>query len=284
MPKFENFLQAVEYSPVVEKLKEYNTTISPSPFIFTSKNIQFNTHLVTFEERTKAIELITHKWRKDNVFPALKGWRDELYPVYGPQGKPIFVIERAAAVLFGISTFGVHVNAFVRNQDIIKMWVAKRSSTKQTWPGVLDNCVAGGMPYNYSTKETVVKECDEEASIPESLASNARSVSIISYYTKSKDGLQPETEYIYDLELPVDYTPIPKDGEVECFYLWTLDEVKQSILNGDWKPNCSLVALEFMMRHSYITADNEPNYLDISYRLHRRLDFPGPKKANELKQ
>lgn len=168
MPKFENFLQAVEYcdcvpyvqaselglpfeledvligtllEPVVEKLKEYNTVISPSPFIITSTNVQFNTHLVTMEERSKAIELLTHQWRKDKVFPALVGWRDELYPVYGKQGTLAFVIERAAAALFGISTFGVHVNAFIRDQGVIKMWVAKRSLTKQTWPGVLDNCV-----------------------------------------------------------------------------------------------------------------------------------------------
>ncbi|CAO3621391.1 unnamed protein product [Cunninghamella blakesleeana] len=236
------------------------------------------------EDRSKAIELLTHQWRKEKVFPALAGWRDELYPVYGKHGVPAFVIERAAAALFGISTFGVHINVFIRDQGVIKMWVARRSLSKQTWPGVLDNCVAGGMPFTYSTKETVIKECDEEASIPESLASNARSVSIISYYTKSNDGLQPETEYIYDLELPVDYKPTPKDGEVECFYLWTLDEVKQSILNGDWKPNCSLVALEFMMRQGYITADEEPDYVEISNRLHRKLEFPSPKKANELKQ
>ena len=46
--------------------------------------------------------------------------------------------------------------------------------------------------------------------------------------------------YIFDLGLPNDFTPTPKDGEVDCFYLWDMDQVKKTILNGEWKPNCAL--------------------------------------------
>lgn len=74
------------------------------------------------------------------------GWRDELYPVYGDDSRAdniAFVMERAATPLFGIPTFGVHVNGFSRDASTgeKKMWVARRALTKQTWPGVLDNCV-----------------------------------------------------------------------------------------------------------------------------------------------
>lgn len=159
--------------------------------------------------------------------------------------------------------------------------------------------MAGGITYQYSTKETVVKECDEEASIPPSIADKAINAGIVSYYTYTENGLQPETQYVFDLEIPIDFQPTPKDGEVECFYLWSMDEaciinhplhckysnrerwqVQRSILNNEWKPNCALVAIDFMIRHGIITADNEPDYIDIICRTHRKLEFPNPRKAN----
>ncbi|ORX51265.1 hypothetical protein DM01DRAFT_1087532 [Hesseltinella vesiculosa] len=269
--------------PVLNELVAYNQTLDPCPFVICDTAVHFNEHITTMDERTKTVETLMNHWRTQQTFSALAGWRNELYAVYGKDGQPAFVMERAATPLFGISTFGVHVNGFVLDQGEIKMWVARRSLSKPTWPGVLDNCVAGGIPYGYSTKETVVKECDEEANIPESLAQHAKNVSVVSYYTTSQYGLQPETEFVFDLELPLDYQPTPKDGEVECFYLWTLDQVKESVLRGDWKPNCALVVVDFMMRHAYITADNEPDYIDISYHLHRRLEFPCPKIALAIK-
>ena len=54
--------------------------------------------------------------------------------------------------------------------------------------------MAGGISYEYSTKATVVKECDEEASIPTPIAETATNVGMISYYTFTEYGLQPETQ------------------------------------------------------------------------------------------
>lgn len=33
--------------------------------------------------------------------------------------------------------------------------------------------------------------------------------------------------YIFDLELPKDFVPTPRDGEVDCFYFWPLEKVKK---------------------------------------------------------
>jgi len=43
---------------------------------------------------------------------------------------------------------------------------------------------------------------------------------------------------------------------------------------GAFKPNCALVVLEFLVRHGILTAENEPDYVEIVARLHRRLEFP----------
>jgi hypothetical protein len=101
----------------------------------------------------------------------------------------------------------------------------------------------------------------------------------VTYYTYTTGGLQPEIQYIFDLEMPADFTPTPQDGEVDCFYLWPLEKVKETILNNEWKSSSALVAIEFMMRHSFITPDEEPDYIDITYHLHRRLEFPTPRKG-----
>ncbi|CAO3591878.1 unnamed protein product [Absidia cylindrospora] len=265
--------------PVTKALMDYNKTLVPAPFTFSDNSVKFNSHVQTMDQRTQVVSELMTKWRLDKAFPALAGWRDELYAVYGSDGLPAFVMERAATPLFGVATFGVHLNVFTRDQGQIKMWVARRALTKPTWPGALDNCVAGGIPYTYSTKETVMKECDEEASIPESISQNAWNAGVVCYYTSTEHGLQPEYQYVYDLELPIDFQPTPKDGEVECFYLWDLEQVKQHMLKGEFKPNCALVAIDFMVRHGFITADNDPDYINISAHLHRKLEFPGPKKS-----
>lgn len=47
----------------------------------------------------------------------------------------------------------------------------------------------------------------------------------VSYFHEALDGLEPETEFIYELELPIDFIPTPQDGEVSDFYLWDVEQV-----------------------------------------------------------
>ena len=46
-----------------------------------------------------------------------------------------------------------------------------------------------------------------------------------SYYYEDERGLFPETQFVFDLQLPIDFTPTVSDGEVSEFYMWTLAEV-----------------------------------------------------------
>jgi hypothetical protein len=127
---------------VMDALASYNQTVTPAPFVLTGDTMTFADHLQTMDQRTKAVSALMDQWRQDKTFPALAGWRDELYAVYGSDGRPAFVMERAATPLLGVATFGVHINAFTRDtHGKIKMWVARRAATKPTWPNCLDNCV-----------------------------------------------------------------------------------------------------------------------------------------------
>ncbi len=44
--------------------------------------------------------------------------------------------------LLGILVFGIHLTGYVRTEDGgYKMWIARRSLSKATYPGMLDNMV-----------------------------------------------------------------------------------------------------------------------------------------------
>ena len=213
----------------------------------------------------------------------LKGWRNELYPVYGPEGEFLFEMERAASSLFGIVTYGVHMTGYVEDEEKgLMVWVPRRSRTKQTFPSMLDNTVAGGMSTGERPFECAVREGMEEASLPEDIVKNhARSTGCVSYvYVRDSraggetDLLQPEVEYVYDIKLPVDVVPKPCDSEVQEFHLWTIEQCKQALANREFKPNCAVILIDFFIRHGILTPKNEPDYLQIIARLHRLLEFP----------
>ena len=85
----------------------------------------------------------------------------------------------------------------------VKMWVARRSATKPTYPGMLDNMVAGGLGFGHSPRYTVLKESMEEATIPIEIAKNAIPVGTISYtkLSKNEKDTQPETQVLYKKKL-----------------------------------------------------------------------------------
>jgi hypothetical protein len=88
---------------------------------------------------------------------------------------------------------------------------------------------------------------------------------------KEKDLISPEILYVYDLEVPEDLILKPNDDEVEEFYLMPIDQVEEAIQNKEFKPNSAVVMLDFFIRHGIISPENEPNFVEIITRMHRRL-------------
>jgi len=233
---------------------------------FEANKIQLNPALrgLTLEEKSQAIAQVNLQLKQQGV---IKGWRNELLPISTHyHSKPLLLLERASVPMYGAKAYGVHINGFVRNattEQISKLWVAKRSQTKSTWPGMLDHIVAGGQPYGVSLAENVAKECAEEASIPPALAKTAKPTGIVSYIglDETKQYIKRDTLFCYDLELPETFQPVPNDSEVECFQLqelhWVLqrllttttDDNNNSIISGQqFKPNCNLVIIDFFIR------------------------------------
>ena len=187
-------------------------------------SVSLHNWLDTPFKRTAAIKEVSERWRDTRLFDNVCGpnkWRDELYPVYadpfGPHDHPsaaaageilnfVFELERSACALFGVVTYGVHMNIYkevdVDGKKSLQVWTPTRSQTKQTcvypsfhsgvgnlsscerrFPGLLDNSVAGGLPSGMSMFESMVKECMEEASIADyAVRKYARATGAISYF------------------------------------------------------------------------------------------------------
>ncbi|KAK4193811.1 putative NUDIX hydrolase 3 superfamily [Podospora australis] len=257
----------------------------------TARTVSLWHQLPTYEERTSQAARLTQYWRQNETFKMLKTWRNELWPVYGRKGELLLSLERASMGLFGTTRFGVHMNAFIRRADEtskypFRIWVPKRAITKPNYPGMLDNAVAGGLMTNEDPFECIIREADEEASLPEDvMRKNTVETGIITYIqiTDERTGgeagyIYPECQWVYDLELPSDNSvvPTPKDGEVESFNLRTVEEIQEQLAQGLWKPNCAVVMLDFFVRHGIYTRENEPHYDALYARSHRLIPFPGP--------
>lgn len=203
----------------------------------------------------------------------IQNWRGERYGVKRFFAQPpLFEIERAATPFFGIGGFGVHLNGFVRKADGLYMWIARRAADRYICPDKLDNIVAGGQPVGLSLRENLLKECAEEAAIPVDVAQKARPVGAIRYCMETPDGVKPDTIFCYDLELDEAFIPQNTDGEVASFTLMPIEEVAEIVRTGDdFKFNCNLVIIDFLIRHGLITADQEPDYERLMLGLQGQL-------------
>ena len=222
--------------------------------------------LTGFEGRSEAMDGPLRQLAAEG---RIEAWRDEPYPVTPDwHVPPLMRMERAACPHFGIRAFGVHLNGFVRKADGLHMWIARRAYDKPTFPGMLDNMVAGGQPLGIGLMDNVIKECAEEAGIPKSIARKAVPIGMISYTHQPPEGCKPDQMFCFDLELPEDFSPRVTDGEVAEFYLWPVEKVAAIVRETfEFKFNCNLAIIDFLIRHGVIAPDSEADYAALAHGL-----------------
>jgi isopentenyldiphosphate isomerase len=239
----------------------------PETFAVEPDRITLVPTLDTPDRRTAAVETVLLRLEARGV---VKGWRGERYPVNPIEGgSMLMAMERAAVPHFGVRAYGVHMTGFVRRDDGLHIWVARRAHDKPTYPGMLDNTVAGGQPVGIGLKENLIKECGEEAGIPRAIAEQAVPVGTISYVFEEEGTLKPDVQYCFDLELPADFVPRNADGEIAEFMLWPVERVAAVVRDtADFKFNCNLVIIDFLVRHGVVPPEH-PDYLAICRGLRR---------------
>lgn len=144
-------------------VKDYIVQNYSHNFKFNGNVVEINPDLNTVEKRTSAIDTMLREMREKSNFLTLKGWREETYDIKTnfDDDTILFRMERSATCeslfnitivnssdicfvsgLFGLRQYGVDINGYVNHPEKgLCLWMQRRSKTKQTWPGYLDNFV-----------------------------------------------------------------------------------------------------------------------------------------------
>lgn len=241
----------------------------PEVFAVTAEAAGFAPGLDTPERRSAALAEVVRDWHGNGLLRRVSG---ELLAVGAGMGEPpLFLIDRSAVQAFGFSATGVHVNGYVEEPDGLHVWIAERAAGRHSYPGMLDNMVAGGQPAGLSLMENVVKEAGEEAGIPPALAGTARPAGAVTYCLETEAGLRPDILYVYDLQLPAGFQPHNSDGEVAHFELWPVSRLAETVRDtARFKFNCNLVIIDFLIRRG-VLGPEEPDYAAILASLRPAL-------------
>jgi isopentenyldiphosphate isomerase len=223
----------------------------------------------------------------DSPIKAMRKWHDEAVPVYyvptpSGQREHVMDIDRCGANLFSFPGYGVHMTGYTTTPsgEIHRIWVPRRSFTKSTYPGMLDNTVGGTLRAGETPLECIIRESCEELCIPEEYT-RARILPCgmlachlwRAEHDPSAPAYERQVQYIYELEMDADIVPRIGDGEVAEVALMSVDEIRDRLVQGEFKHNTALTYLAFFIRHGIITAENEPDFEEIVNRMHRSYDM-----------
>ena len=245
----------------------------PNYFLIKKNKVLLKNGLNNFNKRTYAINKVFEYLVKEKLI--LTKHR-EYFPVFKFfDSKAILKAQRAVGSFFGFQFFGVHLNGYLKKKNKYFMWVGKRSNDGN-FPNDLDQISAGGLPYNVSVKNNLIKESFEEANIDKSLVLNSKYQGTISYRVETFLGLSRHILFCYSLELPDEFTPKNNDGEIVKFYLWKIEKILEIIKNSrKFKFDCALVILLFALKKKLIKSKK------IRMMLNDRLDLKILRKFKE---
>ncbi|WP_250865432.1 NUDIX hydrolase family protein [Caballeronia sp. INSB1] len=226
----------------------------PDVFEIDEAAVRLNPSLADVNARSAALGAVIGALYAEGRIP---GWRDETYAVRNDfDAPPLAFIERAASRFFGTMTYAVHLNGIVKYRDKApQLWIARRSETKATDPGMLDNIVAGGIGWGFELMPTLVKECWEEAGMSAGLAQTAERGRTFHVLQSLPEGTQAEQIFVYDVFLSPDFAPRNQDGEVGEHRLARIEDVARWIEEGELTVDASLATLDCMLRRQWIGED-----------------------------
>ncbi len=187
----------------------------------------------------------------------VRAWRDELFAITDPAtGCHLALTERAASRFWGTLTLGAHANGYVADARgrPTHLWVAQRSLSKATDPGMRDNLVGGGVPQGQTPHQTLVREGWEEAGLTPAQMAPARPGRVLRLHRDIPEGLQLEDLHSFDLALPPGLVPRNQDGEVAGFECLPVADALALAASGAMTVDAELVTLDFALRHRLLPA------------------------------
>lgn len=207
---------------------------------------------VPAEQRNRVLGRINAKLRCQGLVTA---WRDESVDLVDPDtGTSLAHVERAAARFWGTLTLGAHLNAYLAEAGgrPTHLWIARRSPTKATDPGLLDNVVGGGVLQGESPREALVREGFEEAGLSPAQLQTASFAGVLRLHRDIPEGLQLEDLHAFDLSLPLGWLPANQDGEVAGFTCMPVADALSLAATAGMTVDAALVTLDFGARHGLL--------------------------------
>ena len=147
------------------------------------------------------------------------GWRNELLDIWVQTDEPlvttpmrIAAIERGVMRPLGLMTRAVHLSGWSQDGQL---WVARRSLSKATDPGMWDTLVGGLVGNLEDPGLALVRESDEEAGLdaPDIVARTPLRT-IAHMKRQIPEGFQTEAVMTCECVLPPHVKPSNRDGEV----------------------------------------------------------------------
>ena len=178
----------------------------------------------------------------------IPGWRNEDFAWIDQNGHQYFRLERAAFRTFGFRSMATHINGYTAAHTL---WLGRRSETKPTDPGKLDNLAAGGISADETPWVSARRELWEEAGVPEKIAQDITPIGRIHMRRPIMGrGFHDELLFIYDLELADHFVPSNHDGEVSGFIEISYAEAAARILADEFTSDAAFVTADFILRRS----------------------------------
>ncbi len=188
---------------------------------------------------------LADKMRAGGYIP---GWRNEDFAWLDQNGHKYFRLERAAFRTFGFRSMATHINGYTQSGSL---WLGRRSETKPTDPGRLDNIAAGGISADETPWVCAKRELWEEAGVPAQIADQVEPIGRIHMRRPIPGrGFHDEQLYIYDLELPDNFVPTNHDGEVSGFIEISLAEAAARILADEFTSDAAFVTADYILRRN----------------------------------
>jgi isopentenyldiphosphate isomerase len=183
------------------------------------------------------------------------GWRNELLDVWSmpteqdnTPGNRVGAIERGVMRALGLTTRAVHLSGWSTDN---RLWVARRSLTKATDPGMWDTLV-GGLVGNLEDADfALVRESDEEAGLdaPDIVARTPLRT-IAHMRRQLPEGFQTEAVLTCECVLADHVTPKNRDGEVMEIQLLEIETVYHMLKEDAFTLEASIVITEDLWRRA----------------------------------
>ena len=205
-------------------------------------------------ELNSLLALVASTLRQAGCAP---GWRNELLDVWpehpvghpAPSGNtPLGAIERGVVRPLGLLTRAVHLSGWSQDGQL---WVARRSLTKATDPGMWDTLVGGLVSSQEDVQVGLVRESDEEAGLdaPE-IAGRTPLRTIARMLRQVPEGYQVEDVLTCECILPTDVIPKNRDGEVMEIRLIAPATIFNMLTQGAFTLEASIVLAEDLLRRA----------------------------------